>query len=134
MTLINSSWILKSHQPHWGVWIDQWLEHQTRDQKVVGSSPDRSGRIIVFSRVNFLCWLLFQYPFHPCVTAVAHKISQSFCQKCRRQVTDKHTCTTHNYVAWYEVTLQTDAWLYDVHRTCAKMMAVSNGISHVTPK
>ena len=35
----------------------------------------------------------FQYVFHPCVTAVACTRSQSFCQKCRWQVTAKHTCT-----------------------------------------
>ena len=34
----------------------QWLECQTCDKKVAGSSPWRSGRIIFFSRVNFLCW------------------------------------------------------------------------------
>ena len=45
-----------------------------------------------FSRVNFLCWLLFLYPFHPRVTAVARKRPRSFCQKCRWQVTAKHTC------------------------------------------
>ena len=33
-----------------------------------------------FSRVDFLCWLLFPYPFHPRVTAVARKRSLSFCQ------------------------------------------------------
>ena len=32
-------------------------------------------------------------PFHPCVTAVAHKRPQSFCQKCRWQVTPKHAYT-----------------------------------------
>ena len=41
----------------------QWLECQTHDW-------------------HFLCWLLFRYPFHPRVTAVAHERSQSFCQKC----------------------------------------------------
>ena len=43
-----------------------------------------------FSRVDFLCWLLFRYPFHTRVTAVACKRSRSFCQKCRWQVTAKH--------------------------------------------
>ena len=33
----------------------QWLERRTRDQKVVGSNPCRSGGRIFFSRVNFLC-------------------------------------------------------------------------------
>ena len=36
--------------------------------------------------------LLFWYPFHPCVSAVAHKGPLSFCQKCRWQVTAKHAC------------------------------------------
>ena len=29
--------------------------------------------IIFFPRVNFLCYLLFRYPFHPCVTTVTRK-------------------------------------------------------------
>ena len=73
--------------------IAQWLEHRTHDRKVPGSSPGRSGGRSFFSRVNFLCWLLFQYPFHPCVTAVSCKRSRSICQKCRWQVTAKHTLT-----------------------------------------
>ena len=32
-------------------------------------------------------------PFHPHFATAACKRSQSFYQKCRRQVTDKHTCT-----------------------------------------
>ena len=48
---------------------------------------------IFFSRVDFLCWLLFRYPFHPRVTTVARKKSRSFCQKCRWQVTAKHAYT-----------------------------------------
>ena len=60
--------------------------------KVPGSSPGRSGGRIFFSRVNFLCWHLFRYPFHPRVTAVARKRSRLFYQKCRWQVTAaKHT-------------------------------------------
>ena len=46
-----------------------------------------------FSRVNFLCWFLFRYPFHPRVTAVTRKRSRSFCQKCRWQVTAKEAST-----------------------------------------
>ena len=48
---------------------------------------------IFFSRVNFLRWLLFRYPFHPCVTTLACKRSRSCCQKCRWQVTAKHART-----------------------------------------
>ena len=45
------------------------VERWTRDRKVSGSSPGRSGGIFFFSRVNFLRWLLFRYPFHPRVAA-----------------------------------------------------------------
>ena len=107
----------------WGAGVAQWLERQTCDWKVPGLSPGRSSGRIFFSIVNFLCWsqhrkltmekkilpllqhrkltmekkilplLLFRYPFHPHVTAVARKRSRSFCQKCRWQVTAKHTYT-----------------------------------------
>ena len=39
----------------WGAGIAQWLERRTRDRKVAGSNPCRSGGRIFFSRVNFLC-------------------------------------------------------------------------------
>ena len=76
--------------------IAQWLKCWTPDWKVPGSSPCRSGGRIFFSRVNFLCWLLFWYPFYPCVTTVAHKKSWSFCQKWKWEVIAKHACTLHN--------------------------------------
>ena len=65
--------------------------------------------------VSFLCWLLFRYPFHPCVTAVACKRPRSFCQNRRWQVTAKHTYYTLRMwlcMKWH------GAWLYGVHRTC----------------
>ena len=77
-----------------------------------------------FSRVNFLCWLLLRYPFHPRFTGVARKRSRSFCQKCRWQVTAKHVCTLR-YVALHEVTWY-GAWLY------GETAAVSCGTSHVS--
>ena len=76
-----------------GAGIAQWLERRTRDWKVTGSNPCWNGGRIFFSRVDFLCWLLFRYPFHPRVTTVARKKSRSFCQKCRWQVTAKHAYT-----------------------------------------
>ena len=72
-----------------GAGIAQWLEHRTHDWKVAGSNPCWNGGRIFFSRVDFLCWLLFRYPFHPRVTTVARKKSRSFCQKSRWQVTAK---------------------------------------------
>ena len=93
-------------------WIAQWLERQIRDQKVAGLNPCWSGGRIFFSRVNFLCWLLFRYPFHPSVTAVTHKRSRSSCQKCRWQVTARHTYTLRMWLCmkWH------GAWLYGGHR------------------
>ena len=108
-----------------GTGIAQWLERRTRDWKVPGSNPCRSGGRIFFSRVDFLCWLWFRYPFHPRVTAVARKRSRSFCQKRRWQVTAKHAYTLCMWLCmkWH------GAWLYGVHRTCAEMAAVSCGTS-----
>ena len=97
-----------------GAGIAQWLEQRSCGRKVVGLNPCRSGGRIFFSRVNFLWWLLFQYPFHPCVSAVACKRPQSFCQKCRWQVPAKHACILRMWLCmkWH------GAWVYGVHRTC----------------
>ena len=35
------------------------VKPRTRDRMVESSNPGRSGGIIFFSRVNFVCWLLF---------------------------------------------------------------------------
>ena len=67
-----------------------WSERRTRGRKVAGSNPGRSGGRIFFSRVNFVCWLLFGDPFQPRVTAVARKRPRSFCQMSRCEVTPKH--------------------------------------------
>ena len=96
-----------------GAGIAQWLECWTHDRKVVGSNPYRSGGRIFFSRVNFLCRLLFRYPFHPRVTAVARKGPRSLCQKCRWQVTAKHAYTLRMWLCMKGH----GAWLYGVHRT-----------------
>ena len=113
---------------HNGAGTAQWLERRTRDWKVAGSNPCRSGGRIFFSRVNYLCWLLFRYPFHPRITAVARKRSRSFCQKCRWQVTVKHAYTLRMWLCmkWH------GAWLYGVHRTCTETAAVSCGTSHAS--
>ena len=106
-----------------GAGIVQWLERRTRDWKVAGSNPCRSGRKIFFSRVDFLCWLLFRYPFQPRVTAVVRERPRSSCQKRRWQVTAKHAYTLRMWLCmkWH------GAWLYGVHRTCAETAAVSYG-------
>ena len=81
---VISGWLykqIKQNQCILGAGIAQWLERRTRDWKVAGSNPCWNGGRIFFSRVDFLCWLLFRYPFHPRVTTVARKKSRSFCQK-----------------------------------------------------
>ena len=45
----------------------QILQQQIPDQKVAGHGK------MFFSKVNVLCWLLFQYLFHPCVNVAARK-------------------------------------------------------------
>ena len=92
--LMWPSWYQLSFPPWWDLlrvtfviisvifWHDRGAgiaQCRTRDWKVAGSNPCWSGRRIFFSRVNFLCWLLFRYPFHPRVTAVACKRPRSFC-------------------------------------------------------
>ena len=101
---------------------------QTHDWKVAVSNPGRSSRRICFSMVDFLCWLLFWYPFHTRVTAVAWKRSRSFCQKCMWQVTAKHAYTLCMWLCmkWH------GAWLCGVHWTCAETAAVSCGANHAS--
>ena len=103
------------------------LERNTSVSDTVGSNPCRSSRRIFFSRVDFLCWLLFWYPFHPHVT-VTCKRPWSFCQKCRWRVTAEHAYTLCMWLCmkWH------GAWLYGVHRTCAETAAVSCGTSHAS--
>ena len=62
---------------------------------------------------QLLCWLLFRYPFHPRVTAVACKRSWALYPKCRWQVTAKHAYTLRRWLCMK----CHDAWLYGVHRT-----------------
>ena len=42
-----------------------WLERRTRDRKVASSNPGRSGGRIFFSRVDFVCCLLFDVRSSP---------------------------------------------------------------------
>ena len=114
-----------------GAGVAQWLERRTRDRKVAGSNPCWGGGRIFFSRVNFLCWLLFRYPFHPRVTAVARKRPRSSCQKRRWQVATKHAYTLRMWLCmkWH------GAWLYGVHRTrrdWLSLAADSCGTSHAS--
>ena len=82
--------------------------------KAVGFSPSRSGGKNFFSRVSFLCWLIFRYSFHPRDTA-------------------------QNADGWFQLAPYAPYMcgfgrLYGVHTTCAETSAVSRGSSHVTTK
>ena len=100
--------------------LDSWLKGHGFE-----SLLERQEKFLLQGQLSVL---LFRYPFHPHVTTVAHKRSRSFCQKCRWQVTAKHTYTLHMWLClkWH------GAWLYGVHRTCAKTAAVSCGTSHAS--
>ena len=97
-------------------------ERQTHNQKVLGSSRGRSGQRIFFSRVNYLCWLLFWYLFHPRMTAAACERSWSLPQKCWWQVAAKHACTLHmrllNKVILHVCMVYTE----HAHRTCTQQV------------
>ena len=112
----------------------QWLERRTRDRKVEGSSSDNNGGsfffFFFFFRANFLCWLLFRYPFRPCITAVA---SKSFCHICRWQVTVKHWYTLRK---WLWMKLYDIIHGYMVYRERTETAVVLRGetTNHVTTK
>ena len=85
---------------------DSWLKGRGFE-----SLQERRENFLLQSQLSVLT--LFRYPFHPRVTAVARKRPRSFCQKCRWQVTAKHTYTLRMWlcIKWH------GAWLYGVHRT-----------------
>ena len=111
--------------------IAEWLERRTRDRKVPGSSPGKSGAKSFFSRVNFLCRLLFRYPFDTIVTSAARKRSRLFCQKCRWQVTAKHAYTLRMWLCMKWRDMMHGCMVYTER---AEMATVSRGTSHVTVK
>ena len=98
------------------------IERQTRDRKVASSNPGRSGGRIFFSGVNFLCWLLFRYPFHRRVTAA---VCKKYCHSAKVQVAGYSYLRS---LEW-EVTPCTGARLCGVHRTCDETAAVSDAAS-----
>ena len=71
------------------------------DSSVVRAHPQEQWEAVLQGQLSVL---LLHYPFHSPVTAVARKRSQSFCQKCRWQVTAENVCHP-TYVASTEVTL-----------------------------
>ena len=71
------------------------IECQTRDQKVVSLNPGKKWWENFLLRSQLCVLTVILCPFHPHVTIVACKKPQSFCQKCRWQVTpNMHTSST----------------------------------------
>ena len=99
----------------WGAGIAQWLERRTRDWKVAGSSPCRSGEIKNSPGSTFCADSL---------NALAGKRSRSFCQKCRWQVTVKP------YVCGFAWSDMVNACMVYTER--AETAAVSCGTSHAS--
>ena len=52
-------WPFRLIYQYLGIYIERERERGIRDRKVASSNPGRSGGRIFFSRVNFVCWLLF---------------------------------------------------------------------------
>ena len=121
----KADWIVCIHNR--GAGVAQWLECRTCEWKVTGSNPCGSGGRIVFSRVNILCWLLFWYPFHPCVTAVARTdpshSTKSAGGKLQLNMHAPYVCS----IVWNDMVH--GCMVYTEH---AKMAAVPCGASHAS--
>ena len=59
------------------------VERRTRGRKIASPNPGRSGGRIFFSRVYFLCWLLFGVHSSPVLPQCYRKRPRSYCQKRR---------------------------------------------------
>ena len=96
---------------------------------VLDSSPRRSGGRIFFSGVNFLCWLLFRYPFHPRVTAVHVKYpghsAGSACGRLELNMHAPYLCSL--CINWRDIMHGCM-----VYTEPAETAAVSHSTSHVT--
>ena len=70
-----------------------WSERRTRDRKVASSNPGSSGGRISFSRVNFVCWLLFGVRSIPVLPQWYVKDPGPSAKSAGAQVTPKHANT-----------------------------------------
>ena len=119
---------------------EKWLITGSSDSSVVGapdscqkglgfeSPPERQESFLLHVKLSVLILISVSVP--PPVVLRQHVKDPGHSAKssCGRLQLNTHA---PNHVAQYEVTLETDAWLYGVHRTCAKMAAVSYGIRPV---
>ena len=71
--------------------------------------------------------------FYADSSAVAHKRALSYCQKCRWQITAKHTCILRIWlrIKWHSTLVH--GW-HGVHIMCTEMPGVLSGTCHVATK
>ena len=109
---------------------DEWKWRGTNTMMMKVNTGNNQGALFVV-QVDKEWRRSQRYPFHLRVTAVAHKTSLSFCRWCRRQVTNKHTCTVRMWLCMKWRSMVHDCM---VHTECADTAPVSCGTSHVTIK
>ena len=86
----------------------QLVEHRTRDRKVAGSIPGRSGGKTLFSRVKFLCSLLLAARSTPLLLQW-HVKDRGHCAKSAgdRLHFNMHTPVTQTKSEWADYAVQT---------------------------
>ena len=115
--------LFQQFKKHLQAGIAQWSEWWTCDQKVMGSSPGRSGRKVFFSRVNFLCWLLFGILSTPVLTVIKNP---GHFAKSASGCLQLYTQCMRLYMKWCDMVYS--CVVYTEH---TKMAAVLSGTSHV---
>ena len=111
-----------------GAGIAQWLQRRTRDWKVPGSNPRRSGGTIFFPRVNFLC-SYFGIRSTPVLPQLHVKDSGHSAKSAGGRLQLKHACT---FRLWLYMKWRDMVYGYMVYTERAETAAVSCGTSHVS--
>ena len=164
MCNVCSSWwhcavdrMLKASHLNWYKFVVLQSRAGGGESSVVRASPGMSYGRIFFSRVNFRCWVLFQYQFYPHLPTHPTPRVTTVARKCGCRVTAKHTCNLHTWLClkwramvhgcmvyreWRAMVhgcMVYRQWRAMVHgcmvyRECSKITAVWRGINHVTTK
>ena len=92
-----SHFLVSKTSPYWKKYSFHFIERFLRNLTVNSWQNNGASKYVCFvfqGQLSVLTFItLFRYPFHPRVTTLARKRSQSICQKCRWQVTAKHART-----------------------------------------
>ena len=104
--------------------ISRWLERRTRERKVGGSSPGRSGGRIFFSRVKFFVLTFISVSVSTFVSLQWHvKYLSHFAKRAGARLQLKLSyaaCTLRMWLNLHEVTRH-GAWMYAVQRVRASV-------------